>query len=530
MNTFLNAWKTRLTTVLSMALLLSACLPVRQEAQPTPDIQAAYTAAAQTVIARLTQEVGGTAVAELTQIAAQPGRITPPVKQQAVPSATQPPPPTATSTSPPPPPTDTPLPTPTLPSPTPPPPTPVCDLAEMVGDITIPPDSLVLAGSVFSKVWRVRNVGACTWDNNYTLNYTGGDLVGSVTTIFLPRAVPPGSVVDLSVPIVAPAYEGVFQSTWALRNGQGQYFGVGTNASIPLLVRARTTPPALPTGAVFDLAAYACIAEWRSSTGRLSCPGQPNSADGGIMIVQRPLLESRQATTYGLWTHPDINRNGWIQGIMPLYTIHPGDRFVSEIGCMGNSPGCDVFFEFGYRSANGTSGVLGRWREVYDGQTTPVDLDLSSLTGQAVQLMLSVTNNGIPQNANAIWLQPRVEKQGVPSGFALTWTREGAGGTGSCEELRVTLNSFVSGLAQAYDCSTGSRRLAERRLSENELTQLLNWVGRLETFSGEIYTTDQGQAILSWVYVQGTGSGVASDADIQALNNFAAQIFRDLSR
>jgi hypothetical protein len=404
----------------------------------------------------------------------------------------------------------------------------------VVGDITLPPDTLVPASSALNKVWRVRNAGTCAWDTTYTLNYTGGNLVGSATTIFLPAPVPPGGLADLSAPLIAPAYEGAFQSTWMLRNAQGQLFGAGSDGSVPLLVRLRTILPA-PAGRIaFDLTAYACSGEWRSSVSRLLCPGLPNSADGYVLTVDRPIIESRQATGYGLWTHPGLNGSGWIQGRLPLYTVRAGDRFLSEIGCLSNSPGCDVFFELGYLLANGSSSVLGRWRERFDGQTTVIDLNLSGLAGQPVYLTLNVSNNGVAQDANAFWLLPRVERQVLPGGYVLTWSQEGAAGAGSCDELRIALNyaasGAVAGQAQAYDCSRGSAELAQRRLTENELNQLLNWVNRLESFTGEVYTSAQGRAILSMVYLQGSGSGAASDADIQALDNFAKQIFRDLTK
>ncbi len=526
-----NPWKTRIIA-LAVALLLSACLLLGPEVQPTADNQAAYTAAAETVVARLTLESGLTAVAQLTEIASPLARLTPPDKQQLTSSPASLPSPIPTDT--PPPPTNTPPPTSTAAPPTATPPGQACDLAEMVGDVTLPPDSTVVAGSAVSKVWRVRNVGTCTWDTGYTLNYTGGNLVGSVTTIFLPASVPPGGALDLAVPLVAPAYEGVFQSTWMLRNTQGQNFGAGTDASIPLLARLRTVRPASSGRTAFDLAAYACSGEWRSSAGRLACPGQPNSAAGFVLIVDRPLLESRQASTLGLWTRPDANRNGWIQGKLPLYAIQAGDHFLSEIGCLSNSPGCDVSFDFSYQLTNGANGVLGRWREVSDGQTTPVDLDLSALAGQPAYLILGVTNNGLSQDANAVWLQPRVGRQTLPGSYNLTWTREGASGAGSCDELRISLSyaagSATSGFAQAYDCSLGSTELAGRRLAGSELSQVLSWVNRLESFSGEVYTSAQGQAILSTIYLQGFGSGTASDADIQALANFSAQIFNDLAK
>ena len=130
-------------------------------------------------------------------------------------------------------------------------------------------------------------------------------------------------------------------------------------------------------------------------------------------------MEARRTNEFGLWVRPNQQRNGWITGTMPAYTVQSGDYFLAEIGCLQDSLDCDVIFELDYQIVNGASGQLGRWREVYDGVTTLIDADLSNLAGRSIYLVLTVYNNGQVSEANAIWLYPRVQQSLSANGSRL---------------------------------------------------------------------------------------------------------------
>ena len=159
--------------VLLLSLLLAACLPSRSALIPTEDTQAIYTAAAVTMQARMTLEAGQTAAAILTQQVSQATNMVVPPKQ---PTALQPAPTQTVAVM---------LPVVIVPPaiPTSPPPTATpqtsCDRAEFISDVSVPPNTMLPAGSVFTKIWRVRNSGSCAWTPSYSLNFTGGTLVPS---------------------------------------------------------------------------------------------------------------------------------------------------------------------------------------------------------------------------------------------------------------------------------------------------------------------------------------------------------------
>ena len=154
-------------------------------------------------------------------------------------------------------PTDTPT---TLPSKTPLPTstkTPVpCNLATWdpnTIDVTIPDNMKMAPNQVFSKTWRIRNVGACSWNSNYLLIFDHGDGM-SVTPGYAQQlttgVVNPGQWVDLTVNnLMAPASTGIFTGYWRLRDPYGVVFGItpsGGTFAVRIVVIATTTITLLP--------------------------------------------------------------------------------------------------------------------------------------------------------------------------------------------------------------------------------------------------------------------------------------------
>ncbi|MBL8063347.1 MAG: hypothetical protein JNK32_10030 [Anaerolineales bacterium] len=144
-----------------------------------------------------------------------------------------PPPPTATAV----PVTNTPVPTSTaLPTATP---VIYCDWMAFIKDVTIPDGTTLRPGETFTKTWRIKNRGTCTWTPDYTLVFNSGDQLGSTTSIRLPAYVAPGQTIDVSIAFTAPTVEGSFRGYWMLRNTSGALFGSGDKANAPIYVDIR---------------------------------------------------------------------------------------------------------------------------------------------------------------------------------------------------------------------------------------------------------------------------------------------------
>ncbi len=370
----------------TLIFLLSACrAPVTEPTTaPSEDLNALYTQVAGTLIAQ--GEQSGSATQEVTN--------TPLVV-----TATLSPTPAI-------PPTNTPIP----PSNTP---VVVCNQAAFVSDVTIPDGTQMAKGHDFTKTWRIRNTGTCTWDNDYTVVFSTGTNLASKSSFDLPEDVSPGESVDISIPMKAPDENGTFKSSWVIRSDTGATFGVngsGGSAGVPFfaLIKVGSTT----SGNVkYDFAANFCDADWSSNTDNsLPCPGANSGSDGFVLVLQNPDLENRQEDEPAIWMRPNHAGSGYIQGVFPKYTVKDDDHFIAWVGCLDGNPECRVTISLSYRASNGTEHDLGTWDEKTDGLIRAIDIDLSSLAGDEVMFIFTVeTGNDSYNQANAFWFVPRIE-------------------------------------------------------------------------------------------------------------------------
>ncbi len=150
-------------------------------------------------------------------------------------------------------PTDTPEPTPTATDAPPtdtPEPTGCMDVATFVSDVTYPDDTEVDADSFFTKTWRLRNDGTCTWTSSYALVFSHGDQMGGPAEMALAGTVPPGSTVDISSSMTAPTDPGTYQGFWKLRSNGGVLFGVGSGGGVAFWTKI--VVPSEDEGIVFE--------------------------------------------------------------------------------------------------------------------------------------------------------------------------------------------------------------------------------------------------------------------------------------
>lgn len=205
--------RTLALAVLILALAagqLACALPARG----TPEVDEA--SVEQTVQAVLASQ--GTAV---PPTAVPPTEAPPTVEISLTPTLT----PTSTST-----PTQTAIPTP-------------CDAAQFVTDVTIADNSSVTVNAEFTKTWRLRNSGTCTWTSGYQLVFDHGDRMSAPDAVMLTSGtVPPGSTLDVSVTLKAPADAGTYQGFFKLRNPSGVLFGIGADGNTAFWVKIKAEP------------------------------------------------------------------------------------------------------------------------------------------------------------------------------------------------------------------------------------------------------------------------------------------------
>lgn len=106
-----------------------------------------------------------------------------------------------------------------------------CNAGKFIADITIPDDTLIAPGKKFTKIWRLQNVGWCTWTDKYKVVFATGDQLNGPDELYLPKPVPPGESIDISIEFQAPQSFNCYQSNWLLADENGNRFGVGYKAN-----------------------------------------------------------------------------------------------------------------------------------------------------------------------------------------------------------------------------------------------------------------------------------------------------------
>lgn len=212
-----------LIIMLALSLVLSAC-NFGQEPEPTPDVGAIFTAAAETVIAEFS--LGQTQTALAAPTATQTPTSAPPTFEIVSPGAGSP--------------ATTPLATfgigtqPAAPGALPTitsavvlntPAAAVCMNSAFIADVTYPDGTVVEDNANLAKVWSIQNTGTCTWDDGFSLQPVMGDAKGTWLIDQKSKFVEPNEIVEIRIDIKTPSTGGEWGGCWRMQGDNGQFFG-----------------------------------------------------------------------------------------------------------------------------------------------------------------------------------------------------------------------------------------------------------------------------------------------------------------
>jgi len=295
-------------------------------------------------------------------------------------------------------------PTPTTNPPTPTPPVVPCDQAGFVSDGTIPDGFRLLPSSAFTKVWIVRNLGTCTWAEDYALVFSDGELMAGKSPLTLGRELPPGDTMEISANLVAPAAGGVYSGRWRLQNSSGDTFGLAPDdqpLSLHISIGSHET-------VALDFVDQACFATWSSTTGEMECPNTEDFIGGAINPVESTVAEAgTEFSLPALEAIPSEGPDGQVTGTYNLLQIQVNDNFNAIIACSDNQPECNLVFELQVDPGDHQPVTLGHWMEVTDGAHQKVTVDLSPYAGKTIRLILSVlSQNGTAYDNKGLWISP----------------------------------------------------------------------------------------------------------------------------
>lgn len=284
--------------------------------------------------------------------------------------------------------------------------------AQFIADVTVPDRTPYTPGTTFTKTWRLRNIGTCTWNTSYALVYFSGNQMGAPAAVNFPNNVAPGQIVDLSVNMTAPNTPGLIFSYWKLRNDSGVIFGIGYSANSAFWAEINVN--AAP-GVAYDFVANATSAAWSSGAGALTFPGTDGDASGFGLKLDNPHFESNVVLgSPGLLVAPQNIYNGYVQAVYPAFRVQSGDRFRAMIGCEYDATSCYVAYRLDYQIGSGPVRTFWTFRERYEGLTYNVNLNLSSLAGYDVKFILVNSAYGSATGDRALWGDPIISRFGAP--------------------------------------------------------------------------------------------------------------------
>ena len=103
-----------------------------------------------------------------------------------------------------------------------------CKNSEFGGDLSIPDGTVMKPGEAFTKTWKVRNIGICTWNEGFYFAAWIGPASMSVNTYYFHNAnnyTDPGEAIDIGINMTAPETPGDYVAHWTMFDNYGKQFG-----------------------------------------------------------------------------------------------------------------------------------------------------------------------------------------------------------------------------------------------------------------------------------------------------------------
>jgi hypothetical protein len=98
-----------------------------------------------------------------------------------------------------------------------------CNNAYYISE-TVPDGTEFETNESFTKTWRLKNVGTCTWNTNYKLKFNSGEQMSGPDSQSLTQAVAPNEQVDIEVDLKTPGTAGTYKGIWQIVDDEGETF------------------------------------------------------------------------------------------------------------------------------------------------------------------------------------------------------------------------------------------------------------------------------------------------------------------
>ncbi len=219
---------------------------------------------------------------------------------------------------------------------------PCVDSTEFIEDLSYDDDDMtdlpeLDPGEEFTKGWRIKNSGTCTWDESYTLQYVRGstpesDMDGQPTSV--DWEVRPGETYDMYVDLVAPEVVGDHIGFWQMHNGDDVPFGETIWVAIEVVTDepTPTDTPVVPSDTLEEPEPTATEAPEPTAT------EEPEPTATATEIPGSDLL-------YQTWTLVGILDASTETLVEPIEKTEPNIEFIFEndAGRVQGNAGCNMY-------------------------------------------------------------------------------------------------------------------------------------------------------------------------------------------
>ncbi len=114
--------------------------------------------------------------------------------------------------------------------------------AVFITDVTYPDNSPVAADVVFTKTWRIKNVGTCVWSPDYNLVPYSEERMSAPNTAPLPLTYP-DQTADVSVALAAPNSLGVHRANFIIKTTAGRIMKIDNDSRLWVIVNVTSLAP-----------------------------------------------------------------------------------------------------------------------------------------------------------------------------------------------------------------------------------------------------------------------------------------------
>lgn len=276
--------------------------------------------------------------------------------------------------------------------------------ASFVADVTVPDNSDVPAGTLFTKTWQVRNTGTCIWGPDYTLTHYSEEQMGAITAVPL-DITRPGESVDISVDLRAANSLGTHRGNFVIKNPAGLIMSVDEDSRLWVIINVTNTSTMTPTATPTSTATIGTPSGSVTPTGIASASTSGNSASANAAGACSLSTNNAKLTETIEAVNAYRARNG-----LPPYTVNT--LLAKAAQAHANDMACNNFF-----THRGSDGSTPQSRVVAAGYTA------SSVSENVYGSYPPLTGQGVVN----WWINDKTDLRHNQNMLSATFTEIGAG-------------------------------------------------------------------------------------------------------